>query len=142
MSDDWIWRCDRVIPSDTRACRAFLDEVLGQLDSRHWAQPDVFAVHLALEEALVNAILHGNRLDSAKQVHVACQLSPHRLRVEIADEGPGFKPESLPDPTCAERLDAPCGRGVMLMRAFMSRVEYNATGNRVVLEKERGVDGA
>ena len=115
---------------------AFLDEVLAQLEAQHWVQHDVFSVHLAMEEALVNAILHGNRRD-AQACPRACRMSPDRVRIEIADEGPGFNPKSLPDPTCPDRLQSPGGRGVMLMRAFMSRVEYNDAGNRVVLEKER-----
>jgi serine/threonine-protein kinase RsbW len=137
MSEPWIWRCDRVIPSETAAGRRVLDEVLQQLAAQHWVQHDIFGVHLAMEEALVNGIMHGNRLDPSKHLHVICRLAPNLVRIEIADEGAGFNPKTLPDPTCAERVQTPTGRGVMLMRAFMSRVEYNAAGNRVVLEKER-----
>ena len=59
------------------------------------------------------------------------------MRVEITDEGSGFDPQAVPDPTCAERVHCDCGRGVMLMKAFMSRVEYSAEGNHVILEKDR-----
>jgi serine/threonine-protein kinase RsbW len=138
MSEHWIWRCDHVIPSDTVAGRRVLDELLGQLEAQHWQQHDVFSVHLAVEEALVNAICHGNRSDSGKHVRVCCLLSRDRVRVEITDEGSGFDPHAVPDPTCAERLHSESGRGVMLMRAFMSRVEYGAEGNHVILEKDRG----
>ena len=64
----------------------------------------------------------------------AC-LGGDRIRIEITDEGRGFDPSALPDPTCGDHLHAPCGRGVMLMRAFMSRVEFNARGNAVIMEK-------
>ena len=139
MSEEqWIWRCDRVIPSDTTAGRRILDEVLEALKARHWAKRDVFGIHLALEEALVNAIMHGNRSDSDKQVRVSCRISREVVRVEITDEGEGFDPAKVPNPTDPHRLEVPSGRGVMLMKAFMSRVEYNAPGNHVVLEKERG----
>jgi serine/threonine-protein kinase RsbW len=141
MPEQWTWRCDRMIPSDTAAGRDILDEIIERLETEHWQQDDIFGVHLAVEEALVNAILHGNRLDSRKNIHVVCQLSPERIRVEIADQGNGFDPDSLPDPTCPERLHSPCGRGVMLMKAFMTRVEYNEQGNRVVLEKARSKNG-
>ena len=57
--------------------------------------------------------------------------------LEVTDEGEGFDPKSVPDCTLAERLDCPSGRGVMLMRSFMTRIEYNAKGNSVVLEKKR-----
>lgn len=137
MSDPWIWQCERVIPSDSAAGRRVVNEVLAQLEAEHWVQHDVFGVHLAMEEALVNAIQHGNHRDARKSVRVSCRVSPDRVRIEIADEGPGFNPGSLPDPTCPERLQTPGGRGVMLMRAFMSRVEFNEKGNRVVLEKQR-----
>jgi serine/threonine-protein kinase RsbW len=57
--------------------------------------------------------------------------------VEIADEGSGFNPEQVPDPTDPENLECPSGRGIMLMRSYMNRVEYNAAGNKVVMEKHR-----
>ncbi len=139
MSEEqWIWRRDHVIPSDTAAGRRVLSEVLDELEARHWSQRDVFAVHLAMEEALVNAITHGNRLDPQKQVRVRCRLSPRLIRLEISDEGPGFNPATLPDPTDPDRLESPSGRGVLLMKAFMSRVEWGESGNHVVLEKRRG----
>jgi serine/threonine-protein kinase RsbW len=139
MSEEqWIWRRDHVIESDTAAGRRVLDEVLQELQARHWCQHDVFAVHLAMEEALVNAIIHGNRLARDKHVRISCRMSPELIRVEIADEGPGFDPDTLPDPTTPDRLGCPGGRGVMLMKAFMSRVEWGESGNRVVLERRRG----
>ncbi len=139
MSEEqWIWRCDHVIPSDTAAGRRVLEEVLQELEARHWCPHDIFSVHLAMEEALVNAITHGNRLDPQKQVKICCRISPQLMRVEISDEGPGFDPSTLPNPTDPDRIECPCGRGVLLMRAFMSRVEWGDSGNRVVLEKERG----
>ncbi len=132
-----IWRCDRLIPSDTAAGRHLLEEVLRELEVRHWGRHDLFGVHLAMEEALVNAIKHGNRSDSTKRVQVCCRVSPERVRIQITDEGQGFSPDRLPDPTDPDRLEAPGGRGVMLMKAFMSRVEYNGPGNSVILVKER-----
>ena len=136
--EQWIWRCDHEIPSDTAAGRRVLEEVLQELEARHWRPRDIFAVHLAMEEALVNAITHGNHLDSQKQVKIRCRISPELVRVEISDEGPGFDPGTLPNPTDPDRLECPCGRGVLLMRAFMSRVEWGDSGTCVVLEKERG----
>ena len=137
MSDPWLWLYDRVITSDAKLARQVLDELLAQLEAHHWHQRDIFAVHLAAEEALVNAIQHGNRADAHKHVRIACRLSDDLFRIEISDEGRGFDPAVLPDPTCADQLHHPCGRGVMLMRAFMSRVEFNERGNSVVMEKDR-----
>ena len=132
-----IWQIDRVVDSDAAAGRQLLNEVIDQLETRGWPQHDVFGVHLAMEEALVNAIQHGNGQDANKHVHVVCSLCPDRIRIEVADEGRGFNPTALPDPTRKDRVVVPYGRGVMLMKAFMLRVEFNPQGNQVVLEKER-----
>lgn len=138
MSEDrWVWQCEHVIPSETGAGSPILQEILHQLEKQAWIQHDIFSIHLAMEEALVNAIRHGNRLDPSKQVQVACRVSPELIRIEITDEGEGFDPSSVPDPTDPAHIEAPSGRGLMLMRSFMSRVEYNDVGNRVVMEKER-----
>jgi serine/threonine-protein kinase RsbW len=133
----WTWSTEQTIPSHTGAGKAILDEVLEQLAAHDWMQHDIFGVHMAMEEALVNAIKHGNRHDESKNVHVVCKLSPERLYIDIADEGPGFKPDEVPDCTDDDRLEVPSGRGLMLMRCFMSKVEYHGCGNRVIMEKER-----
>src|SRR5208283_4251874 len=137
MLNSWLWRYDRVIASDPTVARDVLDEILAQLEIRHWQQRDIFAIHLATEEALINAICHGNRSDASKKVHFVCLLGGNRIRIEITDEGRGFNPAVLPDPTCDDHLHTPRGRGVMLMKAFMSRVEFNKRGNGVTMEKER-----
>lgn len=133
----WIWRCDRQIPSKTGAGQSLVEEVVRHLEEQQWDQHEIFSVQLAMEEALVNAVKHGNRMDLSKKVHVKCQMSAERLRVEIADEGEGFDPNQVPNPTDPEQLELPHGRGIMLMRNFMSFVEYNAKGNCVTMEKQR-----
>ena len=135
--DQSIWRCDRSIPSDTAAGRRVLGEVLEQLEALNWSRREVFAVHLAMEEALVNAIIHGNKLDVERKIRVACDLTAESIRIEIADEGDGFDPSTVPDPRKPDRLDTPSGRGVMLMKEFMTRVEFCDMGSRIVLEKDR-----
>ena len=135
--DNWTWQCDQVIPNDPAVGRRLVDALLEQLEALQWSRRDIFGVHLAVDEALVNAILHGNAMDDAKHVRFCCRLSPEKVRVEITDEGPGFNPDSLPDPTDAEHISCPGGRGVLLMRSFMSRVEFRDHGNHVVLEKVR-----
>jgi serine/threonine-protein kinase RsbW len=135
-NEHWTWSFDKVIPNDTGVGRQLLEELLRQLEAQHWTHRDIFGVHLAVDEALVNAVLHGNRLDESKRVRFCCWLSPQKIRVEITDEGPGFDPDSLPDPTDDAHLGCPGGRGVLLMRAFMSHVEFRDHGNHVILEKE------
>jgi serine/threonine-protein kinase RsbW len=131
----WSRRID--LPSERGASRQVTDELLEQLGAFGWAPSEIFNIHLAVEEAIVNAIIHGNKLDPAKRVHVDCEVSHDLARIRITDEGDGFDPARVPDCTLEDRLDVPSGRGVMLMRTFMTRIEYNAKGNSVVLEKKR-----
>ena len=91
-------------------------------------------------QALVNAIKHGNQYDTNKRVHVVCKISRSRVRIEITDEGNGFNLQCIPDPTEDENLEKPSGRGIMLMRNYMSLVQYNDVGNCVVMEKLRNAD--
>ena len=99
---------------------------------------DLFAATVqCVEEAIVNAIVHGNKLDPAKTVRVSCAVTPQMARIEITDAGVGFDPAAVPDCTRDERLEVPSGRGVMLMRSFMTTIAYNARGNSVLLEKQR-----
>jgi serine/threonine-protein kinase RsbW len=126
-----------MIPSETGVGRQVMEEVLDQLLSHNWMEHDVFSIRLAMEEALVNAITHGNRRDSSKQIHICCSVASEAIRIEITDEGEGFNPVAVPNPTDPDRRAYPGGRGVMLMKHFMSRVEFNDTGNTVVMEKER-----
>ena len=113
---------------------------MGLLETRSYPDRDLFGVRLALEEAIVNAIKHGNGMDPSKEVRIDCSFDDDRVTIVIEDEGPGFDVTSVPDPTSEENLDKPGGRGIMLMRSFMSRVEYNDSGNRLLLEKIRGTE--
>ena len=92
-------------------------------------------MRLALEEGITNAIRHGNQLDPNKQVTANCRLAPKRVWIGILDEGHGFDPERVPDPTEPENLERPGGRGLLLMRSYMTRVEYSPRGNHLVMEK-------
>lgn len=96
-----------------------------------------FAIRLALDEALSNAVNHGNKGDSSKKVHVEYSVSDDEVVVSVTDDGPGFNPAAVPDPTLDENLERPHGRGVMLMRAYMTDVSFNPKGNCVTLVKKR-----
>jgi len=127
------------IPSDTSEGQKVQERIVASLEQAEFSDRDIFGVRLALEEALVNAIKHGNRMDLEKSVRIECWIYEHKVRIEIEDEGEGFKPESIPDPTLEENLERPCGRGIMLMNAFMTKIEYNDSGNCIILEKTRDV---
>jgi len=130
------------ISSETSQGRAIQERIIGLLENRSYSDHDLFGVRLALEEALVNAIKHGNGMDPGKQVHIDCSFSDDRVTIVIEDEGPGFDVLAVPDPTIEENLDKPGGRGIMLMRSFMNHIEYNDTGNRLLLEKVRDAGNA
>jgi serine/threonine-protein kinase RsbW len=131
------WRHSIELPSERGASRLIMEQLLEQLGVHGWSPSDIFAIHLAAEEAIVNAIVHGNKLDPSKVVQVACVVSPTLARIEVTDQGSGFDPASVPDCRLEDRLEAPNGRGVMLMRTFMTRIEYSPRGNRVLMEKQR-----
>jgi serine/threonine-protein kinase RsbW len=126
---------DVTIPSDTGEARKVQDEIESRLQALQVTEKEIFSVRLALEEALVNAIKHGNQLDRAKKVHISYRFLADRLEIQITDEGCGFDPGDVPDPTAVENLERPCGRGLMLMRHYMSEVNYNDRGNSVVMAK-------
>ena len=113
------------------------ERIVQLLEQRNYPMRDVFGVRLALEEALVNAIKHGNRMDPNKTVRIKCQVLEDKVRITIEDEGEGFNASEVPDPTMDENLEKPGGRGIMLMRSFMTLIEYNEKGNRLVMEKVR-----
>jgi len=123
------------IPNDATEGHEVQARIVGLMEQQGWPMRDVFGVRLALEEALVNAIKHGNRMDPSKQVYIACEVVDHEVTVVIEDQGDGFHLDDVPDPTAEENLDKPGGRGIMLIRTFMTVVEYNAKGNRLSLTK-------
>jgi serine/threonine-protein kinase RsbW len=126
-----------VIPSDLAEARRVQEEIEQALQSARYGDRDIFSIKLALEEALVNAIKHGNQMDPDKRVSVWYSVTPERFDVKITDEGPGFDPSDVPDPTLPENIERFCGRGLLLIRNFMSAVEYQGRGNVVVMSKLR-----
>jgi len=130
----------RSLPSALNAYQEFVESLLKDLEALGWQQCDLFGVHMALEESISNAIRHGNKQDLAKRVEVECRYSDERFWLRVCDEGVGFVPEAVPDCCAPERLEVPGGRGLTLIRAFMSWVEYNEQGNCVTMEKRLGDD--
>jgi serine/threonine-protein kinase RsbW len=137
----WTWVTEQKLPSSIDAGHHFIAEVLARLEDERWTSQEIFGVHLALEEAVVNAIKHGNRLDLQKRVHISCKMDPDRFWISIADEGEGFDPNAVPDCTDDEHIHIPSGRGLLLMRCYMNQVEYNDRGNVVTMEKVRKQSG-
>ena len=112
------------------------DAIVEKAESLGYGGEEIFAVRLSLEEALSNAIRHGNVGDENKKIRIRFHVDMKCIDVFIGDEGTGFDPETIPDPTSPECLECPSGRGIMLMRAYMNQVEYNQRGNEVRLIKQ------
>lgn len=124
-----------VIPSSLSLTRDIQAQIENALKEQEFPEEDLFGIRLALEEALVNAIKHGNQLDPDKQVTISYKVCEKEFFIRIQDEGPGFDPEDLPDPFAPENLERDCGRGLLLMRHYMSEVEYHPPGNSLTMRK-------
>ncbi len=95
-----------------------------------------FDIELAAEEAVANAVEHGNKSDPAKMVHVRCERKSDRITVVVCDEGEGFNPSQIPDPTLPENILKEHGRGIFIMRSLCDCVLYNEKGNEVAIVKK------
>lgn len=131
---DWQRRAFRA-PSEIIP---ILDALVSELEDAGYTPREVFGARLAVEEAMVNAIKHGHQYDAAKVACLRYRVSSDHLLAEVEDQGPGFDPEGVPDPLDPENLERPCGRGLFLMRRYMTSVQYNARGNCVSLCWQRG----
>ena len=95
------------IPSSTNEGQRVQERIIKRLEELHFPARGIFGVRLALEEALVNAIKHGNGSDPLKSVRVSCQITDEKVRIVIEDEGTGFDLRGVPDPTDDENLEKP-----------------------------------
>jgi serine/threonine-protein kinase RsbW len=121
-------------PADMRPFFDMIEDLMGIMG---YPRKDVFAVTLAVQEAVANAFRHGNRRDPRKTIDLRYLLTAAEVTVEVADQGPGFDPDGVPDPLAEANLERPGGRGLFLMQAYMTWVSFNREGNRVTLSKQR-----
>jgi len=129
-----------ILPNDLAEVRRVQDDIESALQANRFGDSDVFAIKLAVEEALVNAIKHGNQLDPEKKVRVGYAVNDDRFDITITDEGPGFNPADVPDPLDEINIERNCGRGVFLIKSFMTSVEYHGCGNTVAMSKVKSPD--
>jgi serine/threonine-protein kinase RsbW len=113
------------------------DELAAALAELAYCKRDRFAVRLALEEALVNAIKHGHGGDECKVVRVWWRVGPAEVVVSVEDEGAGFDPDAVPDPLDPANLEKATGRGLLLMRSQMTALRFNERGNSVTMRRRR-----
>lgn len=124
-------RCSVELESRPSALEPHCRKILSALEARGFSQDDLFAVHLALEEAFLNAVKHGNRMDPTKKVTIDYTVDQEKVEISITDEGPGFDPNGIPDPRVGKNLYRPEGRGLLLIRSYMNVAEYSEQGNQL-----------
>ena len=123
------------IPSDLALMDGVLQYLLERVSKLGLIAPEGSNLFVALDEAFVNAVKHGNKNDPTKLVRVGAELSPSEACFTIEDEGEGFDVRTIPDPCDPANLFKSSGRGVLLIYNIMDEVEYNAQGNRVKMVK-------
>jgi serine/threonine-protein kinase RsbW len=142
--NDWTaWPAELAGPwTEVRLSRSeevvpVLEMVLAAMTEHGFSARDRRDLRLALEEAVVNGLKHGNGSDPSKVVRLRYQVSSREALAEVQDQGAGFEPDAVPDPTAPENLDRPSGRGLLLIRHYTTWVRYDGSGNRVTLCKHR-----
>jgi len=114
-----------------------IKRVIADVVAEGYADLDVFAIELGLQEAVDNALVHGNQSNPNKRAWVHYCVKQESVFLQIEDEGLGFNPSSVPDPTAAENVPKENGRGLLLMRTFMTWVQFNRIGNCVTMCRHR-----
>lgn len=127
--------CSVSLPSRLDAIAALAKRLLSELQANGYSRDDIFAVHLAIEEAFTNAVKHGNRFDSNKMVTIDYLVDSEKIDIKIVDQGAGFKPDEIQDPRCEQNLYKTFGRGIFLIRSYMDVVEFNRQGNSLRMIK-------
>jgi len=122
-----------VVESRPSAIVGVCEQILSKLKDNGFSKEDIFAVHLALEEAFLNAVKHGNKMDSAKNVKIDYSIGSDRVEISMTDQGDGFEPEAVADPRWGESLYKPEGRGLLLINSYMDVVRFNKRGNSVFM---------
>lgn len=120
-----------MIPSVPERGRQVQNRILDEVDKHHYKSDAVFAIKLAMEEVITNAIKHGNKFDQSKNVTIQATVGEAETEIIVEDEGPGFMREKVPDPTAPENLEKPSGRGLLLIESYMSSVDYSKNGRRI-----------
>ena len=130
MDDDLILE----VPSDPRAIQHAVDYVMVRCRSWRRRSREVdLNLRVGLTEALSNAMLYGNAQDPTKRVRIELAFEEGSITARVMDEGAGFDPARIPDPTSSRNLEKSSGRGIYLMRQLLDEVHFNEAGNCVTL---------
>jgi|WetSurMetagenome_2_1015567.scaffolds.fasta_scaffold00241_11 anti-sigma regulatory factor (Ser/Thr protein kinase) len=109
--------------------------ILSAMDSFGYSDDGIRKMKIMLTELFANAIYHGNKGDHSKKVIVGHVVDAKKITISIMDEGDGFDPSKVPDPTLPENLVKDCGRGIFIVKNYADRMEFNQKGNRVTITK-------
>jgi serine/threonine-protein kinase RsbW len=123
------------LANDMCAVEEFCQKLVADASEQGFCEDDTFGIHLALEEAMINAVKHGNGGDPNKKLTVEYLVTQEIFDATITDQGSGFVPEDVPDPRDEENLHKMSGRGILLIRAYMDVAEYNKSGNQLHILK-------
>jgi serine/threonine-protein kinase RsbW len=123
------------LPSDLALMNGVLEYLQERVSKLGLIKPERSNLFIALDEAFVNAVKHGNKNDPTKLLRITAELSPREASFTVEDEGEGFDIREIPDPCDPANLFRTSGRGVLLIYNIMDEVEYNAQGNRVKMIK-------
>jgi len=127
----WL-EIDTWIPSEIKAITPLVERLMRLIEGSHCITGEESSVELALREALNNAVVHGNRLDARKLVHVRCRCKVgDGISITVSDQGQGFDASSVPDPVAVENLLAERGRGIHVMKLAMDEVSFEQRGANV-----------
>src|SRR5580700_1326314 len=127
---------DAWIPSEISAISPLVERLMRLVEGSHCVTGEETAVELALREALGNAVVHGNRLDAHKLVHVRCRCKVGKgISITVSEQGQGFEPRTVPDSVTVENLEADHGRGIHLMKLAMDEVSFEQRGAEVHMWK-------
>ncbi len=125
----------RLVENDSFLLKEVSKDLMTDLREKGVSDNVIFDIHVSFEEALRNAMIHGNKLDPKKKVIVETEVTEKSVIVSVEDEGKGFDPRELPDPTLEENLLKESGRGVYLIRHLMDEVKYANNGRKVIMIK-------
>ena len=121
------------LPSDP-SCICEVEHFVQRLVTRLKIDPNLYPnILISLTEAVNNAMQHGNRFDDRKKIHVSLRQQPHQIRLIISDEGSGFDPVNIPDPTGEDHISEEGGRGVFLMKQLTDEIHFLDQGRTVEL---------
>ena len=133
---NWREKIEFEIPSLISLMHSILDYLMKRVEKSGVVNLENSNLFVALDEAFVNAVKHGNKFDSTKLVRIAAEVSTKEARFTIEDEGEGFNVAAIPDPTDTENLFKTSGRGVLIIHNVMDEVRYNERGNRLEMIKK------